>query len=307
VDDYLGILAVDVSRFSKHNSSQQATIMPSLSEIIQHAARRAQVVPMWEEATFCAPRGDGFLIGFRRNLLSHVVDKFFDALQTELRRRSARFRADGVVIRVRAGLGLGPVPSFNPDDSDSPSGDVVLDANRMVDAPQVRILLEKSDPDVTFVAVVLSRSVMEHVVAAGGTLRKPSEFVETTLRVPGKDYEDTGYLRVPAPSGSLLTAGLLFEQHELAPEAVAEENSAPEDQMRNSATGPVDNVLQARDVYGGIRSQSATGDNNTIAGRDIDQSSHKQEISGTFRTQGDTNFGSSSGRRSQASGDQAGQ
>jgi len=305
VDEYIGILAVDVSQFSKHNSGQQTTIMPLLAEMIQQAARRAEVVQLWEDSTFLAPRGDGYLIGFHRDLLRRVVDRFFDALQTELRRNSARFRASDVAIRVRASLGLGPVPPFNPADSDSPAGEVMVNAARMVGAPQVRVILEKSDPAVTFVAVVLSRAVMEQVVAAGKTVRKPSEFVETTLRVSGKDYTDTGYLRVPAPSGELLRSGLLFEQDDVGAEPTVEEETLPGDRARNTATGPAENVVQARDVYGGVRSQSVSGNNNTLAGGDIEQSPHKQEFSGTFTTQGDSNFGHSSGRRFETSNDQA--
>lgn len=311
LSERIGILAVDVRRFSKHNDVQQRTIVDLLPDILQQAAERAGLTALWGDNVFRAFRGDGYLLGMSPNLVSAVVDRFFDSLQNELRRRSTGLRSSGVELRVRTSLHLGSVESFDALLTDSPTGRIMVDVNRMVEAPPVRALLDNSDPKVTFVASVLSRTVMEDVVEAGRTARQPSEFIEAPLHVEAKDYSGKGYLRVPALSGDLLRFGLLWGQPE---PAVDEGKSAPHQpaaQVSNAMSGHAGNATLARDVQGGIShglvrdmvsGVSVTGNGNVTAGGDVDQSSTKQEFSGEFRTRGDSNFGPSSGRRTGTAG-----
>lgn len=304
LDEYIGILVVDVRHYCDHNENQQKHIDTLLAEILQQAADRAGLPQLWRENEFLEPRGDGYLIGFDRGLLSAVVDRFFDALQIVLRRAAPQHRAAGLEVRLRASLDLGPVESFNALLSTSSTGEVMVNVSRMIDSREVRKLLDETDPAVTFVASVLSRSVMDYAIAAGKTVRRPSEFVDTRLHVEGKNYTETGYLRVPAPSGELLRSGLLFEEADVVPLPVPAPAAVPPTEVSNVVTGPAEKTFQARDVEGGIRDGSVrevsgglvvTGDGNTTAGRD--QLWHHQEFSGKFRTQGDGNFGLSSGSR----------
>ncbi|MGK4591678.1 hypothetical protein [Amycolatopsis sp. w19] len=300
VGRYIGVLAVDVRRFSRYNNDQQKAIAAMLPEILQQAAIRASVEHLWEQNEFLAPRGDGYLVGFSPDLLSAVVDKFFDALQVELRLNSPRFRTLGIEVRLRAALDLGPVHAFDASVTDSPAGNVMVNAARLTDTQEVRALLDNSDPAVTFVATAISQSVMKDVVSAGRTVRRPSEFVEAPMRVPEKDYSEVGYLRVPAASGELLRSGLLFDESTVdkSPTAVPETDDA-DTANRSQATrfGAHDvsggvQLRSVRDVSGGV---TVTGDNNVTAGRD--QTTHNQEFSGTFHTGIDANFGPGSGRR----------
>ncbi|MEV0705141.1 hypothetical protein AB0I53_45505 [Saccharopolyspora sp. NPDC050389] len=300
IGEYLGILAVDVHRFSEHNTTQQQTIVQVLSEVLQQSATRTGLRTNWDEH-FRAPRGDGYLLGIAQELVSVVVDRFFDAMQYELRRRAAQLRAVEITLRLRASLHLGPVQSFNALLTDSPSGKVMVDVGRMVDAESVKALLNHSDPKVTHVVSVISESVLEHVVQAGLTSRQPSEFVQAPLKVDAKEYSGVGYLRVPAPSDELLRSGLLCGQPEPATDSETSQ-SASEARGTNTSYGSAENLTQAHNVRdvtdsstrGGI---AVRGNNNTTAGNNIDQSQNKQENSGHFYTLGDSNFGQSSGRR----------
>ncbi|MBP2329903.1 hypothetical protein JOF56_010288 [Kibdelosporangium banguiense] len=308
--DYIGILAVDVRGFSKHDDTQQRVIVDRLAEVLAVAADRAKLISLWEgrDKLFKAFRGDSYLIGFTADLVAAVVDRFFDSLQSELRRRAGEFRAEGIDFRLRASLHLGLAASFDEPQTDSPTGRIMVEANRMLDAESVRALLDNSDPAVTFVASVLSHTVMENVVEAGHTTRRPSEFVEAPLSVAAKGYSGKGYLRVPAPSGDLLRFGLLSGQSEPHPADEAD-SAQPEEiygEVTNSVSGTAGSVLQARDISGGVASHylqgvnrgiTVSGNNNTTAGHSVDQSSGKQEFSGNFHTAGDANFGPSSGRR----------
>ncbi|MFC5289841.1 hypothetical protein ACFPM7_22535 [Actinokineospora guangxiensis] len=308
IDEYVGILAVDVRHFSQHNDAGQELIVDRLPEILQQVADRTGLDALWGQHRFKAFRGDGYVVGFDRHLICLVVDRFFDALQGELRRRSGEFRAAGVEFRVRTSLHLGPVTSFDALLMDSPPGRVLIETNRMVDAGAVRALLDNSDPDVTFVASVLSSSVMEDVIVAGATTRRPSEFVEAPLGVAAKEYSGRGYLRVPAPSGDLLRYGLLHGQPEVpvedAPEAARVETVG--DQIVNHVGESAHDVVQARDIGGGThhdvardktKSIEVVGHGNVTAGNNVHQTSGDQVFSGTFNTESDANFGPSSGRR----------
>ncbi|RKT87936.1 hypothetical protein SAMN05421805_101632 [Saccharopolyspora antimicrobica] len=302
VGDYIGILAVDVHGFSEHNTNQQQTIVQVLADVLQQAAIRTGLRDNWDHH-FRAYRGDGYLMGVRPELVAVVVDKFFDSLQAELRRRAPPLRTDDITLRLRASLHLGPVQAFDALLADSPTGRVMVNTNRMVDAKPVKALLDHSDPAVTHVASVISSSVMEDVVRAGHTTRKPTEYVQAPLEVEGKEYSGVGFLRVPAPSGELLRSGLLFGQPEPEPDDDAAAREAGGGQVQNAVDGPAENVVQAQQVRdftdNSARSSgiAVNGNNNTTAGGGIDQSQNKQEFSGRFYTQGDSNFGQSSGRR----------
>lgn len=303
---YTGILAVDVRRFSSHDDVQQGKIAELLLEVLQQAADRGAIAELLQGNVFRAFRGDGYLIGFDPDLAPAVVDRYFEALQAELRSRAAGLRASGIELRLRVSLHLGPLHSFDRLVQDSPSGAPMVESGRMVDAEPVRALLDHSDPDVTLVAVVVSEEVMQHVVGAGRTSRRPSEFVAAPLEIAAKDYSGTGYLRVPVPSGELLRSGLLHGQPEEDDEPREQPPPVAGGSVHNEMTGTAGNLVQAGHVQGGIHDHSmragnggfnVRGDGNATAGRDVDRSTNKQEYSGKFRSGGDINFGGSSGRR----------
>lgn len=308
---YTGILAVDVRGFSKHNDIQQEQIGTQLLTILREAAERAGLSDIVQNFVFQAFRGDGYLIGFDPDRVADVVDRYFDSLQAALRRRSPQLRAAGIELRLRTSLHLGPLRSFNTLVADSPAGRLMVESGRMVDADPVRALLDSSDPNVTLVATVLSEEVMKNVIEAGRTIRQPSEFVAAPLRIEAKDYSGTGFLRVPVPSGDLLRYGLLHGQPEKTAEDGDDEQppTPSEGFWGNSFSGHAEKVNQTRDVYGGINDSSVTagpggiavrGNGNTTAQGDIntgDRTVAEQVFSGDFKTQGDANFGPSSGRR----------
>ena len=303
---YTGILAVDVHGFSRHNDAQQRKIAQGLLDVLQRASDRAGTAQLMVDNVFRAYRGDGYLIGFDPDLVVDVVDNFFDSLQAELRRLLPRLRQDAIELRLRSSLHLGPLQSFDALKTDSPAGTTMVETGRMVDAEPVKALLDYSDPNVTLVAVVLSEDVMKHAVEAGRTGRQPSEFVAAPLRVESKEYSGNGYLRVPVLSGGLLGSGLLHGQPETPADETTTQSPAPAAINSSTAGDSTDKVTQAHTVHGGFRDHSVradhgavvtSGSGNVVASRDVDQSVNKQDFSGQFHTQGDSNFGPSSGRR----------
>lgn len=311
---YTGILAIDARAFGTHNTVEQHKLTEFLRDVVHQAATRADVPELLQNNVFHAFRGDGYLIGFDPDLCPAIVDRYSDALQSQLRSHHRELRSEEVELRIRASLHLGPLNTFNALLQDSPSGTCMVESGRMLDADSVRALLDNSDPRVTFVATVLSEEVMKQVVRAGHSSRRPSEFVAATVDVSAKEYSGTGYLRVPVPSGDLLKYGLLYGQ---PTESVPEGNSTDESdrssiQNTNSFSGHAENVAQAGNVEGGFHNSSPRADNggmsvsgrgNKVAGRDMHDV--HQQFSGPFHTAGDSNFGPSSGRRADHHDDSA--
>ncbi|ASO21461.1 hypothetical protein FHR81_003102 [Actinoalloteichus hoggarensis] len=320
-----GIMVIDTHGFSAHDDVQQTRLTNLIPEILEEAARRGGAERLLRNPPVRATRGDGLCYAFELRLLPLAVDRLMDALQGELRVRAPRLRADGITLRMRASLHLGPMPPFNPMFVDSPNGKVMIDTHRMVGAAEVRALLDRSDPQVTFLATVVSDAVMEQLIRAGHTVRKPTEFVRTALTVEAKGFECVGHLRVPVLSGELLAAGLLARPHNdadadrstpppvapLQPATTGTMGEPPQAAGTNntnaSNSGHRGLVAQSRDV-GHIADQSITmgsgpsgvtvsGNNNAVAGGDLDQSTGRQDFSGTFHIGADGNFGSHSGRR----------
>ncbi len=158
-------------------------------------------------ALFPHPTGDGFGMGFDTRFLPAVVSGFFDALQEELAEQDVRMRSfrRGVSLRMRASLNVGPVHAPDPDGMATVVGTTVITAHRLLDAEPVRRVLTGSDPEQTFVSVVLSQRVFEDVLASGYATLAVSQVAPVVVAV--KEFTGTVYLYVPKPSGDLLRHG----------------------------------------------------------------------------------------------------
>jgi hypothetical protein len=176
----------------------------------------------------------------------------------------------------------------------SGSGDARVEVSRLLEADELKQLLARSNKDVTFVAAILSNRVYEDVVAAGFATKPTSVFVPTTVAqdqqvAAQQQYQGKAYLHVPVPSGDLLTQGFVAPA---APDQT-ELDTPPETEMRdvirgskpfmgnvnNSISGEVRGpAIQAgyidnythNDSHNHYRGgQHVTGNNNTVAGRDV--------------------------------------
>jgi hypothetical protein len=295
--DHLGILVVDSRGFSRHSDRQQNHLAPLIPDVLERACHRANLAELWQRKSFPDGTGDGYMFGFPPELLPAVVHRYLEHLQAELRSVARSLRADRMSLRLRLSLHLGPVDLLDDPRLDSPVGSAMIGTHRLVDAEPLRVLLERSDPDVTFLAAALSEPVMEAAVRSGRSGRYETEFVATEVRIEAKDYAGTAYLRVPTPSGDLLRHGLLA-----GPRPGADTTPGP-----GVTTTPKAPAIHFDTVGGGSTAVAQTGDvgmlgsNNTMA-RDIDQSTHTSTVHGNHyqahdMTVGDTNVGERAGRR----------
>lgn len=289
----LAIMVVDTKGFSKHDDLQQNRLSKLIPRVLEAAAHRCQLAELWTERRFPDSTGDGYIVGFAPALLTRVVDNYLDTLQTELRLRAGELRADGITMRMRLSLNLGQVETLRDPHVGSPSGHAMIATHRLVDAEPVRALLDRSEPDVTYLAAVLSEPAFDAVVRGGFSALKPSEFVKSPVRIESKDFTGTAYLRVPTMSGDLLAHGLLGVQD------ADRANPTADTATPVGSGGVAGSSVNVGDVSGGVGVLGpVSGSNNTIARGGIDQS-RRISIAGRdqYNADNDINISHRSGGR----------
>lgn len=203
---YRAVLVVDAKGYGSNSDTGQAIIADAIPDVLTLAFERAGLANVWREALFPHNTGDGLGIGFDTRYLPAVVSRLFDTLQDVLAERDRRLRAQGrnIRLRMRASLNVGPVRDVSGNSS--VVGSTVVTTHRLLDAPAVRDLLTRSDPEHTFLAVAMSQRVFDDVVASEYATLPPSRLVPTTVRV--KEFTGMVYLYVPNLSGDLLAHGV---------------------------------------------------------------------------------------------------
>lgn len=240
---YRAVLAVDVKNFSGVKAADHLQLTRIIPALLERAFQRAGYAEVWAERRFPASEGDGYVVGFRPEVLPILLGPVVDALQEELAFHQELSGRAGP--RMRLSIAVGPVNDTGTCGPGDGSGAPMVETHRLLDCAPVRALLEDSDPNVTFVAVVISGRVYDDVVAGGYTAKAESEFIEVPVQV--KSYQRTGFLHVPRPSGGLLLRGLGEE-----PEAPEPESSTLDGSVNNLISGSIGGqVLQSRDIHVG--------------------------------------------------------
>ncbi|MET9228062.1 hypothetical protein [Lentzea sp. NPDC003310] len=272
---YRAVLVVDMENYSGHTAVQQREFTEIIPDLLQRAFERAGRGDVWDERRFPDSTGDGYAVGFRPETLPLLTGPFLDALQYELAYydRILRSRDRKSRLRLRAAITVGPLY-----ESDSPRlgdgcGDSRVAAHRLVDAAEVRRLLELSDPDITFLAAIISDRVYDDVVLGGHATNPSSDYVQTSVSV--KQFRGDAHLHVPKPSGELLSRG--FSQEQDGPDVEEEQPRAGAQGVQNNVSGEVSGgVVQAGSI-GHLKQDhrdqsnriSVRGNSNKVAGRDI--------------------------------------
>jgi hypothetical protein len=229
-DRYLTVINLDIERFGRFTDAQSTRAATVFRDAIEHAFERAGLAKTYAAHAFVQNTGDGIVAGFDAGRLPQIVDRIPGALQFGLRELHRR---DGLGLRMRMGVSYGPVHGIADQRVDVSPNRTIVEACRIADARATRSLLERSDPEVTFLAAALTAPVFDFTVNRDPLWLKPSEFV--AVDIEAKEYRATAYLHVPAPSGALLRSGVL--DHE-APAASGGE--PPEEPVeRPAGPGPV--------------------------------------------------------------------
>ncbi|MFD9963967.1 hypothetical protein [Amycolatopsis sp. NPDC058986] len=272
---YHAVLSVDVKNFSGVTPADHYALTELIPTILERAFERADHAAVWADRRFPAGRGDGFVVGFRPESLPILVGPFLDALQDELAyHHRMRLGRTGEPTRLRVSVAVGPLTDSGNARLGDGSGAAMIETHRLLDCEPVRQLLASSDPEVTFVAAVLSARVYEDVVLSGYAAKAPGEFVRVPVSV--KSYMGDAYLHVPKPSGDLLSRGI-GTPDEVVPHDRISQDEAPEadSAVTNTINGTVHgNAIQMRDQYRWTDKsrhshQHTVGDGNIVTGGSV--------------------------------------
>jgi hypothetical protein len=203
---YRALLAVDMKDFSGAPGRQHRLLTESIPQILRSAFISADLGHEWDRATLRRSTGDGYVLLARPAILPFLLNPFLRVLQAELVavNRSSLARQAGRPIRMRASVHVGPVDDSGAGEDGDGSGAVRVETHRLLDAQVLKDLLARSSEATCVVAVVSGRA-FEDAVLSGYCGEAPEYYVESSVQV--KSYEGTAYLRVPEPSGGLLSAG----------------------------------------------------------------------------------------------------
>ncbi|MEU7783022.1 hypothetical protein [Amycolatopsis sp. NPDC049159] len=205
---YRALLVVDTKAFGSNSDADQGVLAAMIPDVLAQAFERAGLDEVWKTALFPHGTGDGYGIGFEPRFLPAVVSRLFDALESVLAERDVRLRATSryLRMRMRASLNVGPIREADGESSAVAIGAAVITTHRLLDSAPVREVLTASDPDQTFLAVVLSQRIFDDVLASGYAQLPKSRVIPADVEV--KEYRGTVYLYVPNPSGDLLKNGV---------------------------------------------------------------------------------------------------
>jgi hypothetical protein len=197
------MLAVDLKDFSGADPVDQGRIGADIPVLVRDTFQRMGHGYLYADAKFFDHTGDGCAMGFRPRALPTLLDLFPGTLQAEL---ADRARRHGVrPQRMRVSISVGPLTDKEGPSIRDGQGAARIETHRLLDAPPVKDLLARSNPEVTLVATIISARVYEDVVVGGYSSLRAESFVAAPVRV--KSYQGTAYLHVPTPSGELLATG----------------------------------------------------------------------------------------------------
>ncbi|HEY0541618.1 MAG TPA: hypothetical protein VGD53_24835 [Actinoallomurus sp.] len=188
------LLVVDAEGFTRHRDVQLPSIHTEIRRVVETACERSGVA--WEAMSLLQSTGDGLLAILPLDAMIPLIHPFLDHLQNSLADAAPALRADGVKLRMRVALHYGLV-----DDEDPVTAGISTatnDVSRLLDSEPLRAALRDSDPDVTFVAAIVSKNAFDTFVCGGRTVLRPSQFRRVQAKV--KQFDQLAYLYVPTPS-----------------------------------------------------------------------------------------------------------
>ncbi|MFB8216622.1 hypothetical protein G3I43_07435 [Streptomyces anulatus] len=244
---YRGILAVDAKDFTGRPAIEHEAVSRVLPELLKTALLRADLGDLWEERTFPATTGDGYVFGFDPARMPFVIHPLLLALQEVLTEFNVLSHG-AVPIRLRVSLHVGPLPETG--DEFGGCGTARNDTHRLLDSRPVKAVLTSHNENITHVAAILSERCYEDAVAGGYTGRHPDHFVEVAATVEGKSFSRRAWLYVPQPSGPLYEGTPVDSA---APEPVREPSP------RSAESSGADKAARSTDAIAAPRGNINTG------------------------------------------------
>ncbi|TDQ43922.1 hypothetical protein [Actinorugispora endophytica] len=262
---YRAVLAVDIERYSRNAARHQQLVSAAVPEILEEAFRRSGLLPIWEQSRFPQRSGDGYVIGVLPENLPFLIHPVLENLQRTLNDVQPQLAARDrdLRLRLRASIDVGPLPDSGSEEPFDGIGEAMNHTHRLLDSPPVREELDRSDPNVTLLAAIVSRRVYEDAVLGGFTGIPASRFQGVQVDIPAKEFKAEGYLHIPQRSTRLAGRGAATAvpapvdgASEPAPAPHPPERDrerGPGAGNRNNISGNVGNAVQGHTINGGVR------------------------------------------------------
>ncbi|WP_243792193.1 hypothetical protein [Saccharopolyspora gloriosae] len=256
---YRAVFAVDTKDFSNSPSAHQEQLSQDIPKLLQRALEQCGLSRLWDTSVFGTSTGDGYYFGVDATDAPFLVDPFLTELNDVLEEHDEKVRAidRNLRLRLRASIHLGPIP-------DSGLSTAMNETHRLLDSAPVRKVLDQSDPDVTWLAAILSQRVFTDVIQGDYVKQRASRFAAKAVKV--KNFEDVGYLYTPTASvnpqlldgveeAEPVDAKQLQEDQQRAAEqaqqpAVTVNYNNVHNSFSGSSGGSVLQIGQARDING---------------------------------------------------------
>jgi hypothetical protein len=196
MEEYRALLTVDAEKFSSHRDTELPPLHMEIRHALVAACAASGLADVWRSVRFRESTGDGILAVLPDKAIPALIDPFPLRLQEALAAVAPELRAAGLRLRLRVALHVGLV---DDERAEAPGiSTATIDVCRLLDSKPLREALRRSDPNVTFTAVLLSQEVFTTYVAGGRTALRESQF--TPVKVAVKQFSRIAYLRVPVPS-----------------------------------------------------------------------------------------------------------
>ncbi|MFR9731013.1 hypothetical protein ACL03H_17450 [Saccharopolyspora sp. MS10] len=244
---YRAVLAVDAKDFSSAPSAHQEALSADVPELLRAASEQSGHSRLWEAKVLGSATGDGYFFAVDAADAPFLVDPFLAELDDVLSEHDevVRARDRRLKLRLRVSVHLGPIP-------DSGLSTAMNETHRLLDSEPVREALAGTDPEVTYVAAILSERVFTDVIEGGYVKLCASQLAKRAVRV--KRFASTGYLYVPNGSPAPVAEGV----SRIDPERLAERQRAEEpaerpavhNEFSGTSSGSVLQIGHARDVRG---------------------------------------------------------
>ena len=197
------LLVVDTEGFTRHRDVDLPGLHVEMRRAVETACERSGLADAWKAVRFLQSTGDGVLAVLPLDAMTRLIHPFADHLQAVLAECAPRLRAGGSRLRLRVALHAGLVDDEHPVTAGISAA--TNDVNRLLDCEPLRAALRDSDPDVTYVAAVVSTEAFDIFVRGGHTGLSPSRF--TQVRAQVKQFDRPAFLYVPTPSEGERPAG----------------------------------------------------------------------------------------------------
>ncbi|WP_159941026.1 MULTISPECIES: hypothetical protein [unclassified Nocardiopsis] len=199
---FRAVLALDAEGFSRTSSAHQKILNITVRDVLEEAFGRSGLGDLWHRCSFPQHTGDGYMVGVPPEYLPLLIHPLMDELQGVLddAQPHLAFEDRELRLRMRAALGLGPLPDSGGAEPGDGIGTAMTDTHRLLDAPALKEALAGADPDITLLVVGLTTRAYEDAVLGGYTLLSPRAFSAIEVAHPAKGYRAAAHLRVPRPS-----------------------------------------------------------------------------------------------------------